>query len=348
VSVRDRGGRAADLLEKLVAIPSVTGNEEAVSGFLEERFQASGWRVQSIAVSPGRRNLWIHRGRARVVFSTHCDTVPEHFTPRREGRVLFARGACDAKASLAAMAVAMEDLGRDTEEIGLLVLVGEEKGSDGALAANRAAPPGIEFLIGGEPTGNRYVAGAKGCLRIGVETRGVAGHSSIEGDGSAIERMLDSLGALRAAKLPAHSVFGPTTMNIGVLSGGTAPNVIAESARAEIVFRTGFPIAQLLGAIASAGKGLADITVAYRSDPIVLRVPRGVAGDIVAFACDLPLLTRWGEPILIGPGAIENAHAAEEQVDLDEVEAAVTNYTDLARGLLSRGAELLEPRESIP
>lgn len=208
VSVRDRGGRAVDLLEQLVAIPSVTGCEESIGDFLEERFRTAGWTVEPVVVSPGRRNLWIHRGYARLAFSTHCDTVPDHFGPRREGRVLFGRGACDAKASLAAMAVAMEDLGRDTEEIGLLVLVGEEKGSDGAIAANRAAAPGIEFLIGGEPTGNRYVAGSKGCLRICAQTHGVAGHSSIaRPDRSAIDRMLDFLGALRAGEFPTHSVL---------------------------------------------------------------------------------------------------------------------------------------------
>lgn len=132
-----------------------------------------------------------------------------------------------------------------------------------------------------------------------------------------------------------------------MLSGGTAPNVIAEDARAEILFRTGFPVAQLLGEIETAAKGRADITVSYRSDPIVLRVPRGVAGDIVAFACDLPLLTRWGEPILIGPGSIEDAHTAEERVDLDEVEAAAAIYAGLATGLLARGSKFLEERESV-
>ena len=129
-------------------MPSVTGSEGAVIDFLEERYRA-GWAVASIPVSAGRRNILIHRESPRIVLTTHADTVPDYFAPRREGHTLYARGACDAKGSLAAMAAALEVLGEDSGEVGLLVLVGEERGSDGALAANRAAPPGVQFLIGG-------------------------------------------------------------------------------------------------------------------------------------------------------------------------------------------------------
>jgi len=340
------GARAVDLLLELVAIPSVTGSEGAVLHFLEDRYAGHGWTVERMEVSPGRRNLFVHRGHPRVVLMTHADTVPPYFEPRREGGALIARGACDAKGSLAAQAVALEELSAETAEAGLLVLVGEEKGSDGALAANRR-PHLAQYLIGGEPTENRFVAGAKGCLRIVVETRGVAGHSSIPESGkSAVEPMLDFLSDLRSLKMPEHPLFGKTTMNVGLLQAGTAPNVIADSARAEIVFRTGEPVERLMAHINALAARRAEVKVGYRSDPVSFRCPRSSPGEVVSFACDLPLLPAWGEPILMGPGSILEAHATEEKVELSEIEKAVAIYTDLVKGLLSRGEEHLEPKKA--
>jgi len=347
--VTDGGARADGLLEELVRISSVTGAEGPLLDFLEERFRSLGFTVAVQEVSPGRRNLFIHRGPADVVFMTHADTVPPFFPPRRGDGVLFARGACDAKGSLAAQTVAFEDLARRGAAVGLLILVGEERGSDGARAANRE-PRGGRYLVCGEPTGNRFVAGSKGCLRIRAETRGVSGHSSAPGSGrSAVLPLLDFLAGLRAAALPADPVFGETTMNIGVLEAGTAPNVIADSARAEILFRTGDPVERLLSRIAPAARGEVRLEIPYRSDPILFRVPRGLpaAAEIVSFACDLPLLPDWGEPILVGPGSILDAHAAQENVDLAQVEEAVEIYSRLALGLLERGENYLEPRAGV-
>lgn len=342
------GGRAVDLLEKLVAIPSVTGEEGPLLDFLENSFGTAGFDVESMPVSSGgRRNLFVHRGAARVVFSAHADTVPPFFPPRREGGVLFARGACDAKGSLAAQIAAFEDLAAHGAPVAVLVLVGEEKGSDGAIVANRE-PRGSRYIVCGEPTENRFASGSKGCLRVAASVRGVAGHSSIAGSGrSAVEPLLDFLNRVRAIERRADPVFGPTTMNIGVLEAGTAPNVIAEAARAEILLRTGEPVAAVLDAIESAAGEDVTLAVPYRSDPIRFRVPRGARGEIVAFACDLPLLAAWGEPILVGPGSIRDAHGAEEKVDISEIEEAVSIYRDLAQGLLEKGDAYLEPDASF-
>ncbi len=343
------GARALDLLGRLVAIPSVTGEEGPLLDFLEERFRAGGFTVASQEVSPGRRNLFIYRGPADVVFMTHADTVPPFFSPRSGDGVLFGRGACDAKGSLAAQAAALEDLSGGGAAVGLLVLVGEERGSDGALAANRE-PRGGRYLVCGEPTENRFVAGSKGCLRIRAEARGVAGHSSVPGSGrSAVLPLLDFLGELRTAELPGDPVFGETTMNIGILEAGTAPNVIADRARAEILFRTGEPVARLLSRIEPAASGEVRLEVPYRSEPILFRVPKGLPApaEIVSFACDLPLLPAWGEPILVGPGSILDAHAADEKVDPAEIEEAVEIYKGLARGLLDQGDSYLKSRAGI-
>jgi len=335
------------LLESLVAIPSITGDEAGVVDFVEGRLRSVGWTCESIPVSPGRRNLFAHRGDPAVVLSTHADTVPPFLTPRREGSTLFARGACDAKGSLAAMVHALETLtGPASAAAGLLLVVGEERGSDGALAAN-LHPRRSRYLVGGEPTGNRFVSGSKGCLRVAVETRGVAAHSSLSGAGaprSAVDPLLDVLSNLRGRTFAADPVFGETTMNVGVLEAGTAPNVVAERGRAEVLFRTGVPVDTVLTAVKdAASRAGAEVSVPYRSEPTAFRVPRGKPPEIVAFACDLPLLDGWGEPILVGPGSIEHAHAADERVELPDVEAAVRIYRELVEALVARGEEALEP-----
>jgi acetylornithine deacetylase len=347
VSRGDDGARAVDLLERLVSIPSVTGSEAALIDFLEERFRQGFWKIRSIPVSPGRRNILIHRARPQVVLTTHADTVPGDVSPRRQGDLLCARGACDAKASLAAMAVALDSLGSETEEIGMLIVVGEEKGSDGALAANLSPPEQVRYLIGGEPTHNRFIRASKGCLRVRAQARGTSGHSSkIEPGQSAIESLLDFLGDLRRAPFPSHPLFGPTTMNIGTLEGGSAPNVVAANAGAEILFRSGARLDLLLDMIQKCARDRVRLDIPYRSEPIFFRVPSGAEAPVVSFACDLPLLAAWGEPLLIGPGSIEDAHTSEEKVSLAEVEAAVGIYRDAAAELLHRGDAFLEPRKS--
>jgi acetylornithine deacetylase len=243
--------------------------------------------------------------------------------------------------------VAAGDLGRQGAPVGLLLLVGEERGSDGALAANREAHP-ARFIVGGEPTGNRFVRGSKGALRITATAQGKAGHSSEPAQGrSAVLPLLDFLADLRALSWPPDPVFGDTTVNIGVLEAGRAPNVIAENARAEILFRTGVPVEDVLARLTKAAQDQVRLDVPYRSNPTLFRCPRASKGQVVAFACDLPLLPAWGEPILVGPGSIDDAHAAGESVVLDEVEAAVSLYVDLARGLLEQGEEYLEPQPAF-
>ena len=336
---------AVDLLAELVAIPSVTDDEAALLDFVAERCKPSGWTPEWTDVTRGRRNLFLHGGKASVVFMTHADTVPPFAPPRRRGGLLYGRGSCDAKASLAAMAVALGELASEGAEVGLLVLVGEERGSDGALAANRRPHP-ARFIVGGEPTNNRFVAGSKGALRVAATARGIAGHSSQPESGrSAVPPLLDFLQDLRTLAWPEDPVFGKTTMNIGVLQAGAAPNVIADGARAEILFRTGVPVDAVLERLGPLARRRVELSVAYRSEPILFRCPRGTAGEVVSFACDLPLLPAWGEPILVGPGSIVDAHGAQESVALEQVEAAVSLYAELARALLARGEEYLEPRK---
>src|SRR3954466_1097432 len=209
------------LAAELLALQSSTGAEGPAVDFVSRWLIARGWNVTSQEVAKGRANVWASRSGGGVTLSTHLDTVPPYIAPRMEGDKLFGRGACDAKGIAAAMLVAADKLAAAGEHrVDLLFVVGEEKGSDGARAANRLAPPS-RFLINGEPTESKLASGAKGSLRVTVRTRGRAAHSAYAHVGeSAIVPMLKLLPTLETLDLPTDAILGETTVNVGTLKAG--------------------------------------------------------------------------------------------------------------------------------
>src|SRR5262249_626699 len=180
-------------------------------------------------------------GAPAVVFSTHFDCVPPFFPSRVDGDRLFGRGACDAKGILAAQVAAADRLRCAGEpHAGLVFVVGEERGSDGARAANEVpAAEGCRFLIDGEPTDNRLGVATRGILRVRLRASGRAAHSSFPELGeSAIDKLIDALVELRSIALPGDPELGRTHYTVGLIGGGVAPNVVPPSADAEVMFRT--------------------------------------------------------------------------------------------------------------
>src|SRR5512143_2508241 len=226
------------LAAELLAIPSTTGEERGAVGFVTRWLVSRGWNVHVQEVSKGRANVWASRAGGGVTLSTHLDTVPPYVPPRLEGDLLYGRGACDAKGIAAAMLAAADRLVESGEQrVDLLMLVGEEKGSDGARAANRL-PATSRYLVNGEPTESKLASGAKGSLRVTVRTRGRAAHSAYAHLGeSAIRPMLALLPELDALHLPTDDILGATTFNIGTIRGGTEANIVPAQAEAEIMFR---------------------------------------------------------------------------------------------------------------
>jgi acetylornithine deacetylase len=324
------------LTTDLIRIPSVTGSEGAVVSAVASLLAARGWSVQRQSLDGDRANLYATRGHPVVVLSTHLDTVPPFLPVHEAEGILHGRGSCDAKGLAAAMIVAAELLAAEGEDrVGLLFLVGEENGSDGALAAASLEPKG-RLLVNGEPTGNRLATAQKGALRVTVEAHGVAAHSGYPELGrSAIELLLDALQRIRAIAWPTDPQLGPATLNIGRIVGGEAPNVIAPSARAELMVRLVGPAAPLRAAIlAAAGP---DVVVEFPLEVPALRSPSlsGWEETTVAFASDLPLLGAWGTGYQLGPGTIHVAHTDHEQIPVAELRAGVTRYVDLVRTLLA-------------
>ena len=271
-----------------------------------------------------------------VVFSTHVDCVPPFFPSRLEGERLYGRGACDAKGIVSAQVAAADVLRRSGEaRVGLLFVVGEERGSDGARLANQAAR-GSRFLIDGEPTDNRLGLATRGILRLKLHAVGRAAHSSFPELGeSAIDKLIDALIALRSIEWPEDPTLGRTHYTVGLISGGVAPNVVSPSADAEVMFRTVSDGMLIRGAMGSLEQCV-RIEHVLEVPPVRLKTVPGFASAVFPYTTDIPFLAGWGEPLLFGPGSIQVAHTADEFVSVTELRASVDHYVAIARTLLDR------------
>jgi acetylornithine deacetylase len=332
-----------ELTRALVDIESVTNNEKQVGDFLFAHLSAlasrNGGRVERIAAAPGRDNVFASWGEPVVTLSTHMDTVPPFFPFSEDDEFVWGRGSCDAKGIIASMIAAAERLvSEGARNFGLLFVVGEERDSAGAKAA-AATPRGSRFLIDGEPTENQLGLGCKGVLRFEITARGKLAHSAYPHLGhSAIHALLDVLQDIRKIPLPSDSVLGPSTLNVGTISGGRAPNVVADEAHAEIMFRTVGDPARLREAVASAATGRAEAREVLHTPAVRLSGFDGLPAAAVAFATDIPTLGEaWGKPFLIGPGSIHVAHTAEERVPKKQLLEAVEIYARMVRQLLAEG-----------
>jgi acetylornithine deacetylase len=324
------------LCAELLSIQSPTGGEGKVVEFVSRRLVSRGWNVTVQEVTRGRGNIWASRAGGGVTLSTHLDTVPPYVPPRLDGDRLYGRGACDAKGIAAAMLAAADHLADAGEDrIDLLFVVGEEKGSDGARAANHL-PATSRYLINGEPTESRLASGAKGSLRVIVKTRGREAHSAYPQLGrSAIEPMLELLPTIKSLALPSDPVLGDTTVNIGTIRGGTEANIIPGDCEAELMFRLVGDVGQVKPLIEKWAEGRAEITYGSHIPAQHFHVLPDFEVAAVAYTSDIPLLGRWGTPLMFGPGSIHVAHTPNEHIDVRELRASVATYERLVRSLLA-------------
>lgn len=346
---------AIDLTRQLVNIESTSGREGAVGTFLASFLAAQGYAIERMAVegataeqlglaplpaggNDDRFNVYAARPGVTpdVVLSTHLDTVPPYFSCTEDDQFLYGRGTCDAKGIIAAQVAAAERLHQSGVKAGLLFVVGEERDSAGARVAN-ANPRGSRFLINGEPTGNHLALATKGALRVELRAHGRMAHSAYPELGeSAIDKLIEALHDVLALKLPFEPEFGAagaTTINIGLISGGRAPNVVPDQAEAHLLVRTVGPTQAIKDTITSTVAGRAQ--VGFSLDLSLVRMRR--IGDlptmIASFSTDIPSLTNWGEPFLLGPGSIHVAHTPDEKISKRELLECVDLYVDLAMEL---------------
>ncbi|MBI4455499.1 MAG: M20/M25/M40 family metallo-hydrolase [Acidobacteria bacterium] len=330
-----------ELARRLIAIESTTGDESAVANFLYRYLTHLGWRVERLAVAANRWNVFAQKGSPQIVFSTHMDTVPPFFSPAEDHAFLYGRGACDAKGILAAQVFAADGLLREGfDGVCLLFVVGEERNSAGAIAANQWVQEQpfaykIRYLINGEPTQNRLALGTKGSLRCLLEARGQAAHSAYPELGeNAIEKLLQALNRIRGLPLRKDPELGEETINIGTITGGTGPNIVPSGASAEVMFRLVSDSAPLKRALLAELGSLVEVQFQFEVPRVRLKRLDGFESAPMAYTTDIPFLANFGEPLLIGPGSIHDAHTPGEKISKGELIRGVELYVQLTRRLL--------------
>lgn len=334
------------LTRQLVDIESTTYHEGAVAAFLARYLGKLGYAVETTpvpqpaesGVQGDRANVYAYAGAAggtpELVFSTHIDTVPPFLPSHEDAEYIYGRGSCDAKGILVAQLAAAQRLRASGINIGLLFVSGEERDSAGAKIANQQ-PKGSRFLINGEPTDNRVALASKGALRVHLKASGKMAHSAYPelGD-SAIHKLVEVLHRLRQLDLPITEDVGPSTLNIGVIQGGYAPNVISDQAEAQLLFRLVGDSTGTKQAVLDAARGLAEVDFTLEIPFKRLRQVDGLPTMVAAFTTDIPSLSNWGEPVLLGPGSIHVAHTPHERLAKKELFEAIDLYTQVARRLV--------------
>ena len=318
-----------------IDVPSVTGGEGDFGELIGSELEAAGFAVERQDVADGRFNVLARAEEPEVVFCTHLDTVPPWIGPRAERNVIHGRGSCDAKGPLMAMLQAARELLHEGERrIGFLLTVGEEVDGAGARHADEH-PWSPRYTIVGEPTDNRFVRGHKGIYKADLCAHGVPGHSSLCQGPSALHELVAALGRLMAADWGEHDLLGPGTLNVGTLNGGVAGNVVAGEATAELVLRTVEDAPVVAARFAELLGEHVEVVDSKGYGPVEFHVPEWAAEDapVVAFGTDAPFLTRWGTPLLYGPGRITDAHTDHELLERASFERAIGDYVRIAREL---------------
>jgi acetylornithine deacetylase len=321
---------------QLVDVESITGNEESVGTLLLHELETLDFQAEKIPVEGERCNIYATsaaRPHPEIVLSTHMDTVPPFIPSSEDESRIYGRGSCDAKGIIAAQVAAAQKLRAEGIYVGMLFLVGEERDSLGAKVANQRAP-GCKFLVNGEPTENRIAAASKGALRVEITAHGRMAHSAYPELGeSAIDKLLEALNRLRAMELPRDPEIGACTLNIGIIEGGRAPNVIPDRAKAQLLYRLVEPAEQLRKQIVQTVGALATVEFVLEVPFVRLATLDGLPTTVASFTTDIPALSNWGQPMLVGPGSIRVAHTEQEYVEKKELAEGVELYCAVARRL---------------
>jgi acetylornithine deacetylase len=334
---------AITLTRQLVDIESISGNEAAVGNYLYGELCRIGYQARRMPMEGDRFNVYAtvaEQPNPTVVFSTHMDTVPPFIASSEDAARIYGRGSCDAKGIIAAQIAAAERLRQQGIYVGLLFVVGEERDSLGAKVANEYAASQPEhrskYLVNGEPTENRIALASKGTLRVEVTASGRMAHSAYPELGeSAIDKLLVALARLRAMALPSDPEIGPCTLNIGLIEGGRAPNVIPDYAHADLLYRLIGPTEDLRRQIVETAGESVKVEFPLELPFLRFRPIEGLPTMIAAFTTDIPRLKNWGEPLLIGPGSIHVAHTEGEFIEKKQLAEAIDLYCAIARTVLS-------------
>lgn len=325
-----------ELTRKLIEIKSITGQEQEMIDFLSAYLKNLGFDIRWNPVDGKRSNILAAKGDPKVILSTHTDTVSPYISFSEDDTYFYGRGACDTKGIIASQIKAAEKLlAEEINDFGLLLVVGEESISDGAVAANKIEN-NCRWLINGEPTENKMAIGSKGSLRVKIIVKGKAAHAAYPEQGeSAIEKLLDIFNDIRKENFPKHELLGATTYNIGTISGGIQANVIPPFAEALLMFRIVSSVAEIKQSLEKIVKNRARLEYIFDCEPVLTKTLPGYETMVASYTTDIPNLDNWGKPVLIGPGSILDAHTEHEKISKKELNDAVNLYYEIVKKLLS-------------
>ncbi|KAF2864798.1 hypothetical protein BDV95DRAFT_508538 [Massariosphaeria phaeospora] len=346
--------------KSIVEIPSISGTEPAVGNFLIDYLTEQGLATErQFLPSSNRFNVlaWPQpraSNRSRIVVTTHMDVVPPYFSYSRSGpepptaeTVIAGRGTSDAKGSVAAQTLAVLELlaagSVSGDDVMLVFVVGEEVNGDGMIhfsnvMAQRGTRPNVAIF--GEPTNSTLACGHKGGMACNVFAKGRSGHSGYPASGkSANEVLMRALVKVIDADLGNSEVYGNTTVNVGLMAGGVAPNVIPAAANASLAIRVALG-PQANGHLIVRDR-LQEVLTSVDAEAFTLECPfgfgvvetncdvEGFETDIMAYGTDIPRLQGNHTRYLYGPGDILRAHTADESITVGELESAVEGYKKL-------------------
>ncbi|NII51433.1 M20 family metallopeptidase [Frigoribacterium endophyticum] len=371
------------LLRDLVAIDSTTGSpgeaevlRRVAAEFDGTRAHAAGPGGAGPEVVPEARVEWAHDpdGRATallvapaalppgaplLVFAAHADVVPATrasawssppFTLTEVGDRLVGRGSSDMKSGLAAAVVAVRRLLRDGAAVALAVTTGEEVGCLGApalvaLLEGRA----VGAVVVPESTAGEVVLGHRGALWLTVSTAGVAAHGSTPERGhNAVLDMVAVLGRLDGLPLRDHAELGRESVNVGVVSGGSVPNIVPDQCSVRVDHRVVSTDVSAIVAWWRSQPEVTDVTVdldlgavwTRRDHPWLAGLGAPVAERPAAYFTDASVLVRAlpsDVPVVVwGPGDPTAVHSVDESVPTAAVHESVASFvaagTAWARG----------------
>jgi acetylornithine deacetylase len=325
-----------ELAQQLMSIPSLTGGEVEIGLFLTEILYDRRYRVEKQFLIPNRFNVLAFAGRPRVILCTHMDTVPPMLPVHEDGDFLYGRGACDTKGIIAAMLEAGDRLrSQGIDSFGYLFVVGEEGDGSGAKLANTLNWES-EFVVVGEPTGNKMAVAQKGTLMVDLAVTGRSAHSGYPEEGvSAITGMWKILEECSVADWGSDPALGKGTFNVGVFNGGQACNIVPGYAMASVMIRTIEPRDVAEERLRKIVGDRAEITIVGGANPHRMHVVEGFETMVASFGSDVPYLGKLGKPLLIGPGSILDAHTAHEKMSKAEMLKGADIYERLVKKLLS-------------
>jgi acetylornithine deacetylase len=330
--------RAVLHLVRLVDLDGTSGREGPVVDEMEAICRELGLDVRRSPVEAGRDNLLIGALEPRIVFCTHLDTVPPFIPATRDAEFVYGRGSADARGVAVAMLYALHRLqAAGHDDVACCFVVGEETDHSGAKAiCHSGISP--EVIVLGEPCGVTPVPAQKGLLKVRLITEGKAGHSAYPELGkSAIHELLHLLSDLMSPPFPSDDVLGETTLNVGLIEGGLAANVIAPRAEALLLLRCAAPVDSVLTEMRARIGDRAQIEELTRTEPrrfLTLGDDSTGGPEAVPFNTDAGTLAPLGaKMMLLGPGDMRCAHSPNERLAIEDLRAGIEAYASIARGL---------------